>query len=168
MKRQKTIYTNTNEPGSFSYYVENIKENIEHEEDVLADDVDEVKDEFVNDWPKYDSEWDNGNRGMFEYWNYFRWILNAAFIGCPTFVVTWIFIGLNIFESIAWNRVWANGNIFLISKTFYLIVQSLMLLPLIFEIDVYLRHMKFFRFISLFFAVLYNTLYFSVFGIWWY
>lgn len=39
-------------------------------------------------------------------------------------------------------------------------------MPLIFEIDVYLRHMKLIRFISLSFAMINNFIYFSVLGIW--
>jgi hypothetical protein len=74
----------------------------------------------------------------------------------------------NIFESIAWQRIWADGNMFLLIKTVYQGVQTLMLLPLIFEIDVYLRHMKAFRFFSLVFAVLSNVFYFSTLGIWLY
>jgi hypothetical protein len=41
-------------------------------------------------------------------------------------------------------------------------------LPLIFEIDVYLRHMKFFRFLSLAAALVYNIVYFATIAICYY
>ena len=106
------------------YYWENTKENVETEENELEDDVNQWKEEWVEDMPKYDSHhFDNfkkGNHGIFDYWNYFRWILNAAFIGFPLTVISTICLILNLYTSIYWNKFWAFGNLFMISKTFYI------------------------------------------------
>lgn len=45
-------------------------------------------------------------------------------------------------------------------------VQTMMFAPLVFEIDVYLRHMKFFRFISLAVASIFNFMYFFILAVW--
>ena len=37
--------------------MENIKENFEREEDIVANDVDELMQEFKDDYPKYDVKW---------------------------------------------------------------------------------------------------------------
>ena len=65
-------------------------------------------------------------------------------------------------------RVWGDFNIFLVTKTLYLLWQSVNFFPLIFEIDVYLRHMKFFRLISLAVAFIWNLIYFLVVALFWY
>lgn len=132
----------------------------------MADDVDEIKKEFVDDYPKYDKDWlSDKPRSFFDMWRYFRVILNWFFVAMPTMVVVGTFDFFNIFSSIAWNKWWARGNIFMIMKTIYMVWQTFNLFPLIFEIDVYLRHMKFFRFISFSVAFLWNFFYFLTVGI---
>lgn len=76
---------------------------------------------------------------------YIRWILNAIFVAMPWCMTVLILIGFNLYESIAWQQWWAYGNIIVLGRTLYLVFQGLLSIPLIFEIDVYLRHMKWIR-----------------------
>ena len=92
---------------------------------------------------------------MWEYWNYFRWILNAAFIGMPLTIVGVACLALNIWTSVDWNKWWAYGNMFMISKTAYVLFQSIQMIPVVFEIDVYMRHFKPVRGFSLMAATAY-------------
>ena len=104
------------------YYLENVKENVENEEDVLADDIDEVKKEFVDDYPRYDPEWLGAKpRNFFDMWHYFRYILNWFLIAMPVTAGVGLFDVFNIFSSIAWNKWWARGNVFMIMKTVYML-----------------------------------------------
>jgi hypothetical protein len=64
--------------------------------------------------------------------------------------------------------MWANGNFFLLSKTAYILLETLFMLPLMLEFDVWLRHMKFVRWVALNFAIMYNVAYFVIGGVWWY
>ena len=91
--------------------------------------------------------------------------MNAAFVGIPYSTISWGLVAFNMYESIEWQRVWANGNIFLVSKTLYMIIQTAILFPLLFEVDVWLRHMKWLRFISLTIAIAYNMWWVTAFGI---
>ena len=103
---------------------------------------------------------------IFAYWDYFRWILNAFFIAFPIELLATVCTGLNIYTSIDMNKWWANGNLFLIGKTIYVLSQGLLLLPLIFEIDVWLRHAKDLRMFSLMCATIFMVMWLSVFGFW--
>lgn len=70
---------------------------------------------------------------------YFRWIINAIFIGLPfvayeVFSITW-----NLVLNIWFNRWWAGGNLYLIVNTVYFLEQALNALWLVFEVPIYLE-----------------------------
>ena len=119
-------YHNDKDEGTVDWYLENIRENFEREVDVVEDNVQEIGDEINEDFPKYSAdwvqEWKEGGSDIGEYWDYFRWVLNAAFIAMPLSGVALVFLIFNWYESIEWQRVWANGNIILISKTVYMTI----------------------------------------------
>jgi hypothetical protein len=66
---------------------------------------------------------------------------------------------VNIVLNILLNKWWAGGNWLLIFNTFYLIVQTLMSWPLIFEIPFYLRNLRYFRMFSSGAAFVYTAVY---------
>ena len=80
---------------------------------MIKKDWNEAKNEWDNDLPKYDpdytSKWKKSNKSVWDYWNYFRWILNAAFIGMPLSLVSVACLVLNIWTSVDWNYWWAYG-----------------------------------------------------------
>ena len=65
----------------------------------------------------------------------------------------------NIILNIWLNRWWAHGNFFLIGNTFYLFTQSLVAVPLIFEIPYILKFLKPFRVVALASGFIYNCVY---------
>lgn len=87
----------------------------------MIDDFDELAREFGIDWPGYDQTYFDSHEFQ-EFLNYFRWVFNAIFVGMPCTIVVSFLLTMNIFSSIELNKIWANGNVFLISKTVYIII----------------------------------------------
>lgn len=56
---------------------------------------------------------------------------------------------------------WARGNLILISKTLYLVLQTISATPLLYEIGFIIRHTKLIRFISLAAAIGYLFMFFG-------
>lgn len=50
--------------------------------------------------------------------------------------------------NIYWMKWWAGGNILLLQKTAYIVLQTISVTPVIFEVGFIIRHTKFFRFMS--------------------
>merc|ERR1711935_670779 len=69
---------------------------------------------------------------------------------------------LNIVMNITLNKWWAGGNWMLILNTMYLITQTILSWPLIFEIPIWLNKLRFFRFTSVAIAFMYNFVYLIV------
>lgn len=72
----------------------------------------------------------------------------------------------NIVLNILMNNFWAGGNFVLIFNTMYLMLQTLMSWPLIYEIPFYLQHMRFFRVFSTWSACMYMGYYAFVVADW--
>ena len=87
----------------------------------MVDDFDELAREFGIDWPGYDKEYFDSHEFQ-EFLNYFRWVLNAILVGLPCMIIVSFLLTMNIFSSIELNQIWANGNVFLISKTMYILI----------------------------------------------
>jgi hypothetical protein len=78
-------------------------------------------------------------------------------VGLPWCLVLLVIFGWNIYVNIFWNKFWAEGNLFLLGNTLYIITQGLVSLPLMFEIPILLRWIKPFRVLSLITSVIYNS-----------
>lgn len=81
-------------------------------------------------------------------------------------------IGWNLWLNIAANDWWAEGNVFLVYNTVYLLIQCFLSMWLAFEIPTWLKHMKAIRFLSMVAANVYNIVFFLsilkwVSMIWW-
>ena len=147
--------------------IENIKENLEEGEYIIEKDIQQAEKEWHDDMPDYDYSYIEGH-SFSDIVEHFRWAVNALFVAAPVCIIETASFAFNIYESIAWQNWWAKGNLFLIVKTVFQLLQLMSSLPLIFEIDVYLRHMKLFRVLSLFAALAYNIVYFGTIAIWYY
>ena len=80
------------------------------------------EEDFGRGLPDYDVERDLGDdEDIWDYLVYFKYLFNIVFIVCPMAFFEVIFIAYNLFFNIAWNDWWANGNIWLLVNTFYLI-----------------------------------------------
>lgn len=85
-----------------------------------------------------------------------KWILNLWTVAVPWCVLLVVIFGWNVFVNIFWNKFWAEGNLFLVGNTMFIIFQSLISLPLFFEIPPILKFMKPLRFMSLMGAIIYT------------
>ena len=83
-----------------------------------------------------------------DYLEYFRWFLNFIWVGVPWTAIGGAMIVINIVFNITLNDWWAGGNYLLIYNTYYIISQTLMSLPLVFEIPFYIKHARILRFWS--------------------
>jgi hypothetical protein len=86
-------------------------------------------------------------------------LINLAFIGLPWNITVLILNAVNIFLNIDFNTFWAGGNIYLMFNTYYLVVQSIYSVLLVYEFPFWLRHFKPIRLISLLMAFSYNFVY---------
>jgi len=67
----------------------------------------------------------------------------------------------NLFINLKWNRLWAEGNFFLVANTLYLFFQINMSLNLAFEVPFILKMIKPLRVLSFFSAVVYTMFYYA-------
>lgn len=89
----------------------------------------------------------------------FKWIINLWAVGVPWSIGLFINFSWNLYVNIIWNKWWAEGNVFLIGNTLYIWFQSMVTIPLMFEIPPILRFVKPFRILSLLSAITYNILF---------
>jgi len=88
-----------------------------------------------------------------------RWILNGWVVGFPFLCFLFVVWVWNLYVNIFWNKWWAEGNLFLMANTLYIWTQSLVCLPLMFEVPWILKYIKPVRTLSLASAVIYNILF---------
>ena len=88
-----------------------------------------------------------------------KWVFNAVFLGVPLTTYSLLALAYNIYANIQWNRWWAQGNLFLVGNTVYLVYQIAMAIPMVFEIGSIIRFIKPLRVLNLFFAFLYNLVF---------
>ena len=80
------------------------------------------KEDFGRGLPDYDTERDfDDDEDFWAFLDYFRYIFNLIFIVSPMAFFEFIFICYNLFFNIAWNDWWANGNVWLMVNTVYLV-----------------------------------------------
>ena len=98
-----------------------------------------------------------------DFWGWlevFAYIINIWVIAIPFTVLGFACLLFNIFMNIDYNRGWAEGNVWLMLNTMFIILQYTVALPLIYEDQSWLKHAKFIRLLALMSATLYNTIYF--------
>lgn len=69
--------------------------------------------DFWSGLPDYEEE----SIDELDFWgilDYFKYIFNIVFIVLPMIFVELVFIVYNLYFNIAWNRWWANGNVYLL------------------------------------------------------
>jgi hypothetical protein len=97
---------------------------------------------------------------------YFRWIANFIFVGMPWFTFSMIMILVNVIFNVWLNSIWADGNLLLVANSAYLVIQTLLSWPLVFEIPFYLNELKFFRTFSVVVSWVYMMFYVFVSADW--
>ena len=68
-------------------------------------------------------------------------------------------LAYNVYFNIAWNKIWASGNAYLVMNTVYLFIQVFNSIPLIFELPIWLRAFRVTRILSFISAIAYNAFY---------
>lgn len=90
-----------------------------------------------------------------------RWILNLVFFAAPWIVIGFAGVIFNMYFNIAFNKIWAGGNWFLMANTLFLLLQTALSVPLVIEFPPWMRHMGLVRISSLLNAYIYNVFYFG-------
>jgi hypothetical protein len=88
-----------------------------------------------------------------------RWLLNAVFIGFPTFFVILVMNILNLIFNLAYNHLFAQGNVFWIGNWLYFVINSILIIPVVFEIEQVLVWIRPIRLMAIWIGLLYNFLY---------
>ena len=127
--------------------------------------VDYIKDKYSDTYQTIDYDIQKAKQA----WNILmglKWIINFWVTGIPYLVYCLIAIGYNLFVNIIENNWWAEGNIFLMGNTIYLLVQSMFSMLMMFEMAFIIRWIKPLRVISVVSAFLYNVFYIFSLGNW--
>lgn len=124
-------------------------------------------DDFWEGLPDYSEGEIDGLDDFWEGLDYFKYIVNIVFIVLPMILFELLFVVYNFYFNIAWNRWWANGNIYLIVNTLYLLYQCFISLLIAIEYPFFMRTFRMFRFFGLLGALYYNLLFLGI-GIEWY
>jgi hypothetical protein len=141
--------------GTFGEEVKELDDDIQGIETELVDDFeDEVNVKAM--WKRSDSLWN--------FFLVFRWLLNLFILGFPWTFCAQIMFAWNIMFNAKWNFLWAGGNVYLLANTVYAYIQTWMSVFLVWELPIYMRHAKLFRFISLVSGIVYNIGYWISFG----
>ena len=127
-------------------------------------DVDE--EDLTDGLPDYTYDGVEGQDGFAAVLDYFKYLLNVAFIVMPMAFFEFLFICYNVYFNAVWNRMWANGNVYLLLNTAYLIYQCFISLMIALEYPFFMREFRLFRFFSLLFAIYYNLIFGGIFLEW--
>jgi hypothetical protein len=69
-----------------------------------------------------------------------RWYVNLILIGIPFGIIGIGSIVWDVAVNMYFNRMWAEGNIYLMANTFFTLVQGWNAVWIMIEIPIYLRH----------------------------
>ena len=75
---------------------------------------------MTDELPEYDLDDLKGDTNPLDYLSYYRFALNALLVALPWSEVALSCLGYNIYFNIAWNKIWASLNSYLVFNTFYL------------------------------------------------
>jgi len=104
------------------------------------------------------STWDESG-GAWGFLQHYRWNINFFTVGLPYIVIMFACLIWNLVMNIAWFKGWAGGNFWLLGQTFFLINQILVSIPLVFELDFLITHLKPVRLWVFTTSFIYNSFY---------
>jgi len=122
--------------------------------------------DFTDGLPEYSEEGIEEQDDFMSLINYFRYLLNVLFIVLPMSFFEFLFICYNLYFNAVWNRMWANGNIYLMVNTVYLFYQCFISLLIALEYPFFMRTFRLFRFFGLLGAIYYNLIFTGIFMEW--
>ena len=98
----------------------------------------------------------------------FKFFFNLVCVAIPWTIIAWLLWLWNIVFNSWLNKGWAEGNFWLLANTAFCTFQTLLTLPLVDELEYYLRRMFFLRMGSVIAAWLYNIAYLTMLADWFY
>lgn len=113
--------------------------------------------DLFNGLPEYNPNRDlPDDVGAIGYLEYFRYIINVWLVAIPWMPMIALLAGYNVWFNVQFNDFWAEGNIWLVSNTVYLMAQGFLSVLLAFELPIWTVNFKVIRLFSLFSAVMFN------------
>lgn len=91
----------------------------ERDPDASIWDIDE--EDWTDGLPEYTEEGYEEQDGLFAVLDYFKYLLNVVFVVTPMAFFEFCFICYNLYFNAVWNQMWANGNLYLMINTVYLV-----------------------------------------------
>ena len=85
-------------------------------------------------------------------------------VGIPWTVIGGLLMAYNVFMNVKLNKLWAGGNVVLLAITAHGFIHYLHSLLLVFEVDFFIKYMKFIRLIFLSNSALFIFIFFAFLG----
>lgn len=107
-----------------NYYYEYEPDYYYDEDDVIYDpynyDNDFEYDDIYEGLPHYDRD-DLDGADVVDIIDYYRYLVNVFLVAIPWTAIAISCIGWNLYFNYKWNEVWAGGNLWLLSNTFFIL-----------------------------------------------
>lgn len=78
--------------------------------------------DLTDELPEYDLDDLKGDYNPIDYFVYYRYGINAIVVGVPWATTALLCLGYNLYFNIAWNKIWASLNSYLVFNSFYLAI----------------------------------------------
>ena len=143
----------------------NDNKKISHLIDQLEDDVESVPQNLKESAKDIESYVEDIPADAYRNWNKMmstKYLVNFFLIGIPYAFYCVFGVAYNLWFNIVWGDWWAQGNLWLLVNTFYIVSQSIFSMIVMFEVPFIMKYTKFFRFCSLMSAIGYNLIYFMM------
>jgi len=152
------------------YYYEYEPEYYDNNDDDFYDpynnDNEFKEEDLYEGLPEYDRD-DLEDATVVDTLDYYRYLLNVIFVAIPFTIVDILCIGWNLWFNAKWNEAWADGNMWLMVNTVYILIQGVAAFMLAFELPIWLVSFRVFRFWSFVLAITYNFIFFCLALEWW-
>ena len=149
--------------GYYYYYEEPLDPTYRYDEDNWYDPYNGYDDFSWDDWdeglPQYDPA-DLPEDATFEdELYYYRYDVNIGAIAVPWTILGGLCVAANIYANYEWNKMWAEGNFFLVTGSVFIVWTYLISIAEAFELPIFMRSYKDTRVLVTFLAVLHTILY---------
>ena len=109
--------------------------------------------------PTYEDSEDQDFASIWQWLNYYRWVVNFFFVGLPYLLIAVLLNTYNIWFNIVLNDWWAEGNLYLMLNSLFSIILTQISLIVVFEIPMFLENIKVLRMFAFLGGVIYNFFY---------
>lgn len=78
--------------------------------------------DLTDELPEYNLDDLKGDTNVLDYFKYYRFAINAVLVAVPWTVTALACLGYNLWFNIAYNKIWASANFYLVASTLYLLL----------------------------------------------